>query len=151
MWSRVANAGRRIGEAARSTQPPSLACFGARLRLVMSVKSLCICLSQFGSDPQSSKSDWVCCGSRGSRTTLQVPLSALIERPTLTGPRSSKAHQVARRSSSVRSCAFQRHIKMVTPSGHLEGLGETLIPAINRLQDIFSQVCTHRQLYTCVV
>ena len=29
---------------------------------------------------------------------------------------------------------------MATSSGHLEGLGETLIPAINRLQDIFSQV-----------
>lgn len=32
---------------------------------------------------------------------------------------------------------------MTTSSGHLEGLGETLIPAINRLQDIFSQVCIH--------
>lgn len=29
---------------------------------------------------------------------------------------------------------------MATSSAHLEGLGETLIPAINRLQDIFSQV-----------
>ncbi|KAL3159687.1 hypothetical protein ABBQ38_010093 [Trebouxia sp. C0009 RCD-2024] len=29
---------------------------------------------------------------------------------------------------------------MATSSGHLEGLGETLIPAINRLQDIFSQM-----------
>ena len=29
---------------------------------------------------------------------------------------------------------------MSGPPGHIEGLGETLIPAINRLQDIFSQV-----------
>ena len=29
---------------------------------------------------------------------------------------------------------------MVNATAQLEGLGETLIPAINRLQDIFSQV-----------
>ena len=29
---------------------------------------------------------------------------------------------------------------MVNATPQLEGLGETLIPAINRLQDIFSQV-----------
>lgn len=36
---------------------------------------------------------------------------------------------------------------MANSSGHLEGLGETLIPAINRLQDIFSQVAKTCKLY----
>ena len=36
---------------------------------------------------------------------------------------------------------------MVNATPQLEGLGETLIPAINRLQDIFSQVNAVRVEY----